>query len=102
MVTHERLLELYKTEKHPRKKERLFAMCQIIINKEGYANVARMLLKAYNTIKSWHKRFLKHGTKGLDDLPRSGRPSKILNRKITEFFPVGKKIVFPVDVVKNI
>ena len=102
MVTHEQLLELYKTEKNPRKKERLLAMCHIVINKEKYADVARMLLKAYNTIKSWHKRFLKHGTDGLDELPRSGRPSKTLNRKITEFFPSGEELVFPVDVVKNI
>ena len=39
-------------ENNPRKKEKLLAMYHVIINKDGYANVARILLKAYNTIKS--------------------------------------------------
>ena len=103
MVTHAELEQCYRKEKDSRVKERLLAMCHVVINKESYADVARMLFKVYNTIKSWHKRFLKHGIKGLNDLPRSGRPPKVTNEKITKYMRgYGSRLIFISELIQTV
>ena len=79
------LLAMYKKEKNPKKKERLFAIYKIIKENLGIAEVARMFLKSYNTIKQWRLRFLEKGTDGPDEIPRSERPRTYNYTKITDF-----------------
>lgn len=76
---------MYKKEKNPTKKVRLLAIYNITVKNKGIASIARMLVKSYNTIKNWVLRYKKHGTDGLDDIPRSGRPKKYSDKKITDF-----------------
>ena len=102
MITHENLLTEYKEEKDSKKKERLFAICQITINKKSITHVAEMTFKAYNAIKDWYKRFLTCGTSGLEDKPRSGRPPKLVNAKITDFMDDDKDHTFPKEIIKKI
>ena len=85
MITNQNLLVMYKKEISSKKKERLLAMYKIIEEKLGIAEVARMLLKSYNTIKNWLAWFLENGTDRLDELPRSGRPRRYEHTKITDF-----------------
>ena len=60
-----------------------------------------MTFKAYTTIKGWYKRFLKSGTNGLEDKPRSGRPPKLFNARITDFMDDDKDHTFPKGIIKD-
>ena len=59
-------------------------MMQIQINGRTISEVASMLFKVHNT-KGWRNRFIRHGPDGLDDKPRSGRPTKIKNQTLDKF-----------------
>ena len=64
--------------------------------------IARLFHKSYNSIKNWVARFKKLGTVGLHEEPRSGRPTKLVNHKITEFFAGVKNGIFPKQLVRQI
>ena len=61
-----------------------------------------MFDKSYNSIKNWVARFKKFGTVGLHEEPRSGRPTKLVNYKITEYFADTKNGIFPKQLVHQI
>jgi transposase len=46
--------------------------------------IAEQLGIARQTVRRWEKRFVKKGTKGLDDAPRSGRPRRIGPEQIAQ------------------
>lgn len=79
MVTSAKLLdEAYRTEKDADVRERLLLVRRVREDKEEAASVAenefhRSRWWAYK----WLKRFDKSGIEGLEDLPRSGRPSQV-------------------------
>ena len=58
------------------------------------STIAQLLHKSYNTVKNWVARFKEFGTSGLYEKPRSGRPTKTVNHKITEFVQVLKTVFF--------
>ena len=78
------LLAMYKKEKNPKKKERLFAIYKIIKENLGIAEVARMFLILQHD-KAIALRFLEKGTDGPDEIPRPGRPRTYNYTKITDF-----------------
>ena len=80
MLTRAELMHALATEKDPRKVTRIHGICRIVIEKESYREVARIMYKSYNTIRAWHERYLREGLKGLSDRPRPGRPPKMTNR----------------------
>ena len=100
-ISNEQIVELYKRETNAKKKEKLLAVRHIKINKKSIQEVADILCKAYNTVKSWYKRFIEHGPDGLDDKPRSGRPPKLKNHKLDEFLAESDH-VFPKILVARI
>ena len=46
--------------------------------------IAKQLGVARQTVWRWEKRFRQHGTKGLEDAPRSGRPRRIQAEQIAQ------------------
>ena len=93
-VSEAELTQLYKQEPNAKKKEKLLAMLHILVKGKTITEVAEFLCKAYNTIKAWRARFLKHGPDGLDDKPRPGRPRKIKNQTLDKFIKKAD-LVFP-------
>ena len=103
MMTDAEIDIAYRKEKDIRRKEKLHAIWYVVCAKKRYTEVAWLMRRAYNTIKSWHARFLKKGLRGLDDLPRSGRPPKMTNRKLTEFMEKEDvQYKFPVELAKKL
>jgi transposase len=51
---------------------------------EAKREIAKQLGVARQTVRRLEKRFLRHGTKGLEDAPRSGRPRRILPEQVTQ------------------
>ena len=52
-ITHEKLLQDYKKEKNIHKKERLYAMCKIKINKSTIAETFRQMFCTYQCVRNW-------------------------------------------------
>ena len=64
--------------------------------------IARLFYKSHNSIKNWAMRFKKFGTAKLYEESRSGRPTKLVNHKTTEFFADIKNGIFPKQFVRQI
>ena len=77
---------VYKKELNPKVKERMLAVLNVIEESETISVIAQLFYKSYNTIKNWVMRFKEFGVAGLYEKSRSGRPTKIVNHKIIEFF----------------
>ena len=92
----------YKKEPNPKTKERMLAVFNVVEGGETIPMIARLFHKSYNSIKNWIARFKKLGTVGLHEEPRSGRPTKLMNHKITEFFAGIKNGIFPKQLVRQI
>ena len=80
----------------------MLAVFNVVEGDETIPMIARLFHKSYNSIKNWIARFKKLGTVGLHEEPRSGRPTKPVNHKITEFFAGVKNGVFPKHLVRQI
>ena len=91
-----------KKEPNPKTKERMLAVFNVVERGETIPMIARLFHKSYNSIKNWIARFKKLGTVGLHEEPRSGRPTKLMNHKITEFFASVKNGIFPKQLVRQI
>ena len=59
MPTRAELMRALATEKDPRKMTRIHGICRIVIEKESYREVARIMYKSYNTVRAWHERCLR-------------------------------------------
>ena len=99
---HAELMHAYKKEPNPKTKEQMLAVFNVVEGGETIPMIARLFHKSYNSIKNWVARFKKLGTVGLHEEPRSGRPTKIVNHKITEFFAGVKNDIFPKQLVRQI
>ena len=99
---HAELMYVYKKEPNPKAKERMLAVFNVVAEGETISTIAKLFHKSYNSIKNWVIRFKKFGIAGLYEEPRSGRPTKIVNHKITEFFAGVKNGIFPKQLVRQI
>ena len=80
----------------------MLAVFNVVEGGQTIPMIARLFRKSYNSIKNWIARFKKLGTAGLHEEPRSGRPTKLVNHKITEFFAGVKNGIFPKQLVRQI
>ena len=96
------LMYVYNKEPNPKAKERMLAVFNVVEEGETISTIAQLFHKSYNSIKNWVMRFKKFGIAGLYEKPRSGRPTKIVNHKITEFFASVKNGIFPKQLVRQI
>ena len=99
---HAELMYVYKKEPNPKAKERMLAVLNVVAEGETISTIAKLFRKSYNSIKNWVMRFKEFGIAGLYEKPRSGRPTKIVNHKITEFFASVKNGIFPKQIVRQI
>ncbi len=63
-------------------KERLFLIKQVLLDKQIASHVARNLGRVRSWAYKWLERFAAHGIEGLQDLPRTGRPTSIPKKKL--------------------
>ena len=96
------LMCVYKKELNPKAKERMLAVLNVIEEGETISIIAQLFYKSYNTIKNWVTRFKEFGVAGLYEKSRSGRQTKIVNHKITEFFVDIKNGIFPKQLAHKI
>ena len=99
---HVELMCIYKKESNPKAKERMFAVFNVVAEGETISTIAQLFRKSYNTIKNRVMRFKEFGISGLYEEPRSECPTKVINRKITEFFASVKNCIFPKQLVCQI
>ena len=52
MPTRAELMHALVTEKDPRKRTRIHGICRVVIEKESYKEVGRIMYKSYNTVKA--------------------------------------------------
>lgn len=81
-MNNQKLIQAYKDEKNVKVKERLFLIKQVLLDKQIASHVARNLGRVRSWAYKWLERFAKHGIAGLQDLPRTGRPTSISKKKI--------------------
>ena len=93
---------MYVYKKEPKAKERMLAVLNVVAEGETISTIAKLFHKSYNSIKNWVMRFKEFGIAGLYEEPRSGRPTKLVNHKITEFFAGVKNGIFPKQLVRQI
>ncbi len=77
-----KLIQAYKDEKNVKVKERLFLIKQVLLDKQIASHVARNLGRVRSWAYKWLERFAEHGVAGLQDLPRTGRPTSIPKKKL--------------------
>ena len=93
---------VYKKELNSKAKELMLAVLNVVEDGKTISTIAQLFHKSYNTIKNRVMRFKEFGIAGLYEEPRSGRPTKIVNRKITEFFANVKNGIFPKQLVRQV
>ena len=69
-------IKLSKQTKEPRKKARMLALAHFFEGKSRY-QIAEYLKVSRTSVNKWVKDYLDYGLKGLEELPRSGRPCKL-------------------------
>lgn len=91
IVYPEQLNNAYKKEKDVDVKERILLVRRVRFDGMEASKVAeRELNKTRWWAYKWLKRFDKQGLEGLKDLPRSGRPSKVSERKM---YKIKQKVI---------
>ena len=93
------LIHEYKKETNAKTKERMLAVINVIEKGASISLVAQMFHKVYNTVKNWVFRFERYG---MSEKQRSGRPPKMTDHKITEFFTNVRNGIFPKQIVRKI
>ena len=96
------LVYVYKKELNSKAKERMLAVLNVVAEGETISTIAKLFHKSYNSIKNCVIRFKEFGIAGLYEEPRSGRQTKLVNHKITEFFASVKNGIFPKQLVRQI
>ena len=72
--SRKKIAELIKKEKNARIKERLQAVLWRLKGSE-YTDIANRLERSIDTVREWVKKWNKVGYEGLQDKPKSGRPT---------------------------
>ena len=73
-----------------------------IVKNETIPTITKLFHKACNSIKNQLTQFKQFGISSLYGKPRSGRPSKLADHKITGFFVDVKDGIFPKQIVHQI
>ena len=81
-MNKQKLIKAYKDEKNVKVKERLFLIKQVFLDKQIASHVAHSLGRVRSWAYKWLERFAEHGIVGLQDLPRTGRPTSISKKKL--------------------
>jgi len=76
------LIQAYKDEKNVKVKERLFLIKQVLLDCQIASHVAKSLGRVRSWAYKWLDRFAEYGIEGLQDLPRTGRPTSISKKKL--------------------
>lgn len=71
------LIQAFKKEKDPVKKNRIHAVCTVKISEISVSDAAALFFCDPHTVAEWVRRYDSKGLAGLDDKPRSGRPRKV-------------------------
>ena len=80
----EELKEAYREEKDHRVVARMLAVHMVYVRKAGIDETAAHLMRSARWVRSWLRRYDEGGLEGLWDLPRSGRPRRILRETIEQ------------------
>ena len=96
------LIQAFKKEKNPAKKNRIHAVCIVKINEMGISDAAGLFFCDPHTIAEWVKRYDSHGLAGLDDKPRSGRPRKVKMVQIQKILARNNSITTPKQLRRDI
>jgi len=81
-MNEQKLIQAYKHEKDVKVKERLFLIKQVLLDKKIASHVAKSLGRVRSWAYKWIERFNDLGINGLQDMPRTGRPTKIPYKKL--------------------
>jgi len=81
-MNEQKLIQAYKDEKNVKIKERLFLVKQVLLDKQVASHVARHLGRVRSWAYKWLERFEMYGIDGLQDMPRTGRPTSISKKKL--------------------
>ena len=86
MVTSAKLLDdVYRTEKNVDVRERLLLVRRVLVDNEQAARVAeKEFYRSRWWAYKWLKRFADSGLQGLKNLPRTGRPIKVSEEKLSK------------------
>lgn len=74
---------LAKKEKNARMQQRLLALAHFQDGKSRY-KIAEFLKVSRTSVNKWISDFLKHGLKGLNESPRSGRPNRLTQKQLEQ------------------
>ena len=81
-MNNQKLIQSYKDEKNVKVKERLFLIKQVLLENQIASHVAKSLGRVRSWAYKWLDRFAEYGIAGLQDLPRTGRPTSIPKKKL--------------------
>lgn len=81
-MNNQKLIQAYKDEKNVKVKERLFLIKQVLLDNQIASHVAKQLGRVRSWAYKWLDRFAEYGIEGLQDLPRTGRPTSISKKKL--------------------
>jgi len=81
-MNNQKLIQAYKDEKNVKVKERLFLIKQVLLDNQIASHVAKQLGRVRSWAYKWLDRFAGYGIGGLQDLPRTGRPTSISKKKL--------------------
>ena len=81
--SRKKIAELIKKEKNARIKERLQAVLWRLKGAE-YTEIANRLERSIDTVREWIKKWNKGGYEGLQDKPKSGRPTILTQEETNE------------------
>ncbi|MBC7006430.1 transposase [Photobacterium sp. BZF1] len=73
--------QLARKEKNAQKRIRLLALAHFKDGKNR-TEISRSLKVSRSSVNNWVSRYIKHGLDGLEDKPRSGRPSTLSQEQI--------------------
>lgn len=76
------LIQAYKNENSVKVKERLFLIKQVLLDNQIASHVAKSLGRVRSWAYKWLERFAEYGIDGLQDMPRTGRPTSIPKKKL--------------------
>jgi len=80
--------EAYKKERNPDVKIRMVAVNMVLVLGHDPKDMARVLMQSRDWACFWVRRYREGGLAALRDLPRSGRPPKVEQKRIAKI--VGK------------
>ncbi len=80
----EELKEAYRKEKDPMVAARMLVVHMVYVRKAGIDETAAHLMRSARWVRNWLHRYDEGGLEGPRDLPRSGRPRRILRETIEQ------------------